>query len=84
MTDQLFEGEPGWLWEFRTKPVVTAKLRVGPCDAGFCGRVVHVSVGLRLGSPVIGSHKNLVVGPGARLEVSGTRLRVFINRSTKG
>ena len=50
----------------------------------FCGQVVHVSVGLRLGSPVIGSHKNLMVGPGARLEVLGNRLRVLIDRSSKG
>ena len=66
------------------EPVETAELRIGPCDAGFCGRVVHVSVGLRLGSPFIRSHKNLVVGPGARLEVSGNRLMVFIDRSSKG
>ena len=60
------------------------ELRVGPYDTESCCRAVQVSVGLRLASPVIGSHKNLVVGPGARLEFSGNRLRVFINRLSKG
>ena len=45
---------------------------------------MHVIVGLRLGIPDIGPHKNLVVGPGARLVVSGNRIRVLINRSSKG
>ena len=82
MTNQLSGGELGWLWEFRIESVEIVELRVSPCDKGSCGRVAYVSVGLRLGSPDIGSHKNLVVGPGARPEVSGNRLRVFTNRSS--
>ena len=64
--------------------VETAELRVGPFYTRSCGQVMHVSVGLQLGSPDIGLHKNLVVGPGARLVASGNRLRAFINRQSKG
>lgn len=45
---------------------------------------MHVSVELQLGSPNIGSHKNVVVGLSARLVVSGNRIRVLINQSSKG
>ena len=45
---------------------------------------MRVSIGLQLGIPDIRSHKNLVVGPGARLVVLGNWLSVFINQSSKG
>ena len=69
MADQLSGGESGGYGNSGLESLGIVEIRVGSCDIGSCDRVVHISVGLRLGSHVIGPHKNLVVGSGARMEV---------------